>query len=328
MRRFAVFRLSILHAATATSMMAMTLTMLRAVSEMMTEAATAVTRAAAVRNTESASEPLRPAKKPLAISLNIATEGGVVKCSSLEDYVDMDIIAHRGYSGAYPENTMLAFRKAAACGADGIELDVHLSRDGEVMIIHDEALVRTTGRPGSVSDYTRSELEAINARNTMGPDGPFTPIPSLEEYLDFISGTDLYTNIELKTAPVYYPGIEEKTLSLVRRFGLESRIIFSSFNWLSVFRIKKLAPEIPAGLLYEGAAIRNMGAAMNGMGIECYHPSFSLLSDEAVAELQGEGIRINAWTVNSRSDMLQCHRWHLDSIITNEPEEAGKLFSA
>ena len=240
----------------------------------------------------------------------------------------MDIIAHRGYSGKYPENTMLSFSKAVENGADAIELDVHLSRDGEVMIIHDEALKRTTGRDGAVYDYTRSELEKINAGRTKNDEFGFTPIPSLEEYLTAIKDTALYTNIELKTAPVYYPGIEEKTISLIQRFNLDGRIIFSSFNWLSVFRIKKLAPEIPAGLLYEGAAIRNMGAAMNGMGIECYHPSFSLLSDEAVAELQGEGIRINAWTVNSRSDMLQCHRWHLDSIITNEPEEAGKLFSA
>ena len=152
----------------------------------------------------------------------------------------MDIIAHRGFSGTYPENTMLSFEKAVENGADAIELDVHLSKDGEVMIIHDEALARTTGRDGFVFDYTRSELEKISAGKTKDDKFGFTPIPSLEEYLAMIKDTKLYTNIELKTAPVYYPGIEEKTLDLVRRFSLEDRILYSSFNWLSVLRMKDL----------------------------------------------------------------------------------------
>ena len=149
----------------------------------------------------------------------------------------MEIIAHRGYSGKYPENTMLSFRKAVEAGADGIELDVHLSRDGEVMIMHDEALKRTAGREGYIWDYTRAELEGISAGKTKDDSYGFTPVPSLEEYLSMIKPTGLYTNIELKTAPVYYPGIEEKTLELVSRFGLLDRIIFSSFNWLLVFCI-------------------------------------------------------------------------------------------
>ena len=142
----------------------------------------------------------------------------------------MKIIAHRGFSGVYPENTMLAFRKAIEIGADGIELDVHLSKDGQVMIIHDEALKRTTGLDGVVSDYTRAELEKISAGKTKNDEFGFTPIPSLEEYLAFMAEhKDKFTNIELKTAPVYYPEIEEKTLELVRKFDLEKNIIDSSF---------------------------------------------------------------------------------------------------
>ena len=154
----------------------------------------------------------------------------------------MDIIAHRGFSGAYPENTMLSFQKAVEYGADGIELDVHLSKDGELMIIHDESLKRTTGIDGFVFDYTRSELERINAGKTKNDEFGFTPIPSLEEYLSMIKGTGLYTNIELKTAPVCYPGIEEKTIDkMVTSFFDGCRLVLrlngeSAGPWLASHR--------------------------------------------------------------------------------------------
>ena len=237
----------------------------------------------------------------------------------------MEIIAHRGYSGKYPENTMLSFRKAVEAGADGSELDVHLSRDGEVMIMHDEALKRTAGREGYIWDYTRAELEGISAGKTKDDSYGFTPVPSLEEYLSMIKPTGLYTNIELKTAPVYYPGIEEKTLELVSRFGLLDRIIFSSFNWLSVFRIRQLCPEAVTGLLFDGMKLVNIGSCIHASGIDCYHPSYKLLDDGAVGELKESGVRINVWTVNEPGEMLQCKAWGIDGLITNEPEKAREI---
>ena len=240
----------------------------------------------------------------------------------------MDIIAHRGWSGAYPENTMLAFTKAVENGADAIELDVHLSKDGEVMIIHDESLSRTTGIDGYVWDFTRSELEGINAGKTKGDSMGFTPIPSLEEYLAAVKDSGIYTNIELKTAPVCYPGIEEKTLDLISRFGMEDRIVFSSFNWLSVMRIRQLAPSFPVGLLFDGIKLRGIGEEMRRTGIECYHPSFSILDDQAVAELKAAGRRINVWTVNEEDGMRRCIEWGIDGLITNEPVKARRLLEA
>ena len=237
----------------------------------------------------------------------------------------MEIIAHRGYSAAYPENTMLSFRKAVEYKADAIELDVHLSKDGEVMIIHDEALKRTTGKDGLISDYTRSELERINAGKTKDDSFGFTPIPSLEEYLSFIKDTGLYTNIELKTAPVYYPGIEEKTVALIRQFGCEKKILFSSFNWLSVLKIRRIAPEFPIALLFDGLKLYNIGNEMRDMGVECYHPSFRILDDNAVKELHANGRRINVWTVNTVEDIKKCIEWGIDGLITNEVERAEIL---
>lgn len=235
----------------------------------------------------------------------------------------MKIIAHRGFSGIYPENTMLAFRKAIEIGADGIELDVHLSKDGQVMIIHDEALKRTTGLDGVVSDYTRAELENISAGKTKNDEFGFTPIPSLEEYLAFMAEhRDKITNIELKTAPVYYPEIEEKTLELVRKFDLEKNIIYSSFNWLSIERMQRLGTISETGLLFSGMKLYNQAHIIKSLGINYFHPYFNDLTDEIVKSYLDNKVGLNVWTVNEIEDMKVCLSWDIDGLITNFPDRA------
>ncbi len=240
----------------------------------------------------------------------------------------MKIIAHRGFSGLYPENTMLAFEKALEAGADGIELDIHLSKDGEVMIIHDEALKRTAGLPGAVSDYKRSELEKISAGKTRNDSFGFTPIPSLEEYLSFMAQhKDRFTNIELKTAPQYYPGIEEKALEMVKRFDLTDNIIWSSFNWLSIVKLKRIAPEMEAGLLFSGMKLYDMASIIKDLGIEYFHPDFNDLTDDIVTALHEGGVGLNVWTVNDEKDMSRCRAWGINGLITNYPDKAIALVS-
>ena len=235
----------------------------------------------------------------------------------------MKIIAHRGFSGVYPENTMLAFRKAIEIGADGIELDVHLSKDGQVMIIHDEALKRTTGLDGVISDYTRAELEKISAGKTKNDEFGFTPIPSLEEYLAFMAEhKDKFTNIELKTAPVYYPEIEEKTLELVRKFDLEKNIIYSSFNWLSIERMQRLGTISETGLLFSGMKLYNQAHIIRSLGINYFHPDFNDLTDEIVKSYLDNKVGLNVWTVNEIEDMKVCLSWNIDGLITNFPDRA------
>ena len=235
----------------------------------------------------------------------------------------MKIIAHRGFSGVYPENTMLAFRKAIEIGADGIELDVHLSKDGQVMIIHDEALKRTTGLDGVISDYTRAELEKISAGKTKNYEFGFTPIPSLEEYLAFMAEhRDKITNIELKTAPVYYPEIEEKTLELVRKFDLEKNIIYSSFNWLSIERMQRLGTISETGLLFSGMKLYNQAHIIRSLGINYFHPDFNDLTDEIVKSYLDNKVGLNVWTVNEIEDMKVCLSWNIDGLITNFPDRA------
>ncbi|MFA6688965.1 MAG: glycerophosphodiester phosphodiesterase [Sphaerochaetaceae bacterium] len=236
----------------------------------------------------------------------------------------MKVFAHRGFSGKYPENTMLAFQKALEAGADGIELDVHESKDGKLVVIHDELLARTTGKDGTVSDYTLQELTSIRASMTM--DDLFdTKIPSFEEYCDFAAGNRMITNVEIKTNLCWYPDIEKRTFDMVKAFHLEDRIIFSSFNWLSVIRLRQLAPDIPCGLLYEGHGVRHLAFQAKELGLRYLHPGFSLLDDETVAECKASGIGLNVWTVNDEQKMSRLMEWDVDSVISNVPDLCLKM---
>ena len=149
------------------------------------------------------------------------------------------IIAHRGFSGNYPENTMLAFEKAIEAGAEGIEMDVHLTKDGVPVIIHDEKVDRTTDGTGFVRDMTLEQLRAIDASYRFKGMYGTNPIPTLREYLDFASKHDFITNIELKTSIYEYPGIEKKVIDMLREYKIEERIILSSFNHFTILRCKE-----------------------------------------------------------------------------------------
>lgn len=238
----------------------------------------------------------------------------------------MLVFGHRGFSGVYPENTMLSFRKAVEVGADGIELDVHLSKDGELMVIHDEKLLRTTGKEGEVADYTRSELEAIKASKTQD-DRYEATIPSFEEYCAFASKEKIVTNVEIKTGIRWYKDIERKTVEMVYRFHLEDRIIFSSFNWLSVVRCKSVAPEIPCGLLFEqgGQDVRYLACQAKDHGIEFLHPDYRLVDKAMREECRENGIGLNVWTVNKEEQMKQLMEWGVRGAISNYPDMCLRL---
>jgi glycerophosphoryl diester phosphodiesterase len=219
--------------------------------------------------------------------------------------------AHRGFSGAYPENTMLAFQKALEAQCDGIELDVHLARNGELVIIHDETVDRTTNGRGFIGDMDYQEIRGLDA-------GKGEHIPALGEYFDLVEKQPVVTNIELKNGVIWYAGMEEKVIAMVRRRGLEDRVIFSSFNHFSMLKCKKLAPEIRCGFL-AGDWIINAGAYTKTHGMESYHPEFYSLNDEAVREIHAQGISVNTWTVNSRKDMERLVSLGVEGIITNDP---------
>lgn len=231
----------------------------------------------------------------------------------------MKVYAHRGDSGRYPENTMLAFREAAKTGCDGIELDVQLTKDGTVVIIHDETIDRTTDGSGYVKNITYQEIRKFHASKICGGKYGFEPIPCFEEYCDWVKDQNLITNIELKTNLYYYEELEEKTLQIIRKYGLERQVMFSSFNHVSLLHLKKLAPEIPCCALVEHKGIGNAGYYCSKYQFEYYHPDFKGVTEEVVHNCKAYGIHMNVWTVNDMEPLGTLYEWGCDGVISNFP---------
>lgn len=229
------------------------------------------------------------------------------------------IFAHRGFSGKYPENTMLAFQKAVEIGVDGIELDVHLTKDNEIVIIHDEDIKRTCDGEGLVKDMTLEELRRFDASATFRGVYGFCGIPTLREYFELVKDTPIITNIELKTGVYEYPTIEKRVIDMVREFGLSDKIIFSSFNHFTVKRCEEIAPEIKRGFL-TGDWIYDFGKYTAERNVQCCHPWHVSLSEEVIREMHEAGCEINTWTVNEYTDIEKLSKWGVDSLIGNFPD--------
>lgn len=250
-------------------------------------------------------------------------------------------IAHRGYSGKFDENTMIAFKKAIEYGADGIETDVQLSKDGIPVIIHDETLERTTNGNGFVKNLTLDELKKLRTKSVgkvkqlkknmdknynieeieYFADKKGEEIPTLEELLKLVASSQLKVlNLELKNSIVEYEGIEEKVLKMIRKYKLEDKVIISTFNHLSLVKIRKMDSEILLGALTE-TTLANVVKYLNDIKVQCYHPYFpSILNKEYMSEIKSGGIKVNPYTINSINDMQEVINAGADCIITNEVE--------
>ncbi|CAB1255215.1 glycerophosphodiester phosphodiesterase [Clostridium sp. MT-14] len=227
-------------------------------------------------------------------------------------------IAHRGFSGMYPENTMQAFRKAVETGADGIETDLHITKDGAIVLCHDETIDRTTDGTGFIKDYTCRELMKFNA-------GHGERIPSLDELLDYMKDKNLLLNLELKNDIVHYKDLEKYTIDKIHQYGLEKNVIISSFNHYSMQKVKEYDSSIKTGLLY-GLPIHKPGEYARRIGADALHPLFSLIMDkDIIGDIKENGILINTYTVNKESDMKKLIHLGVDGIITNYPNVLKKL---
>lgn len=221
--------------------------------------------------------------------------------------------AHRGFSGEYPENTMEAFRKSYDSGCEAIELDVHLSKDGHIMVIHDETVDRTTQSTGYVRDFTMAELEGMDAGGGEG-------IPSFDRYCAWVQDLPLITNIEIKTDRHYYPGIEEETIAKIKEYKLEDKVLISSFNHATLWKVKTLMPSLPCAILVNSKGIGNAGIYARTMGMEYFHPDGSTLTKEVVEQCHDQGVKVNAWTINDMGLLKKLVTWGVDGIITNHPD--------
>lgn len=231
------------------------------------------------------------------------------------------IFAHRGYSSAFSENTMSAFIAAEKAGADGLELDVQLTKDGEVVVIHDEKLDRTTTGKGFVKNLTYKEIRKFNA-NKKGVNKE--PIPSLIEVLEWMQSNQLVCNIELKNNLFSYEGMEEKVIQLVRRFNLSNRIIISSFNHYSIVLSYRAAPEIETAPLFNECLYMPWvyAQSIRAQGI---HPKLVSITDEIILGAIENGVAVRPYTVNKDADMQRLFKLNCTSIITDDPVKALKI---
>ena len=229
--------------------------------------------------------------------------------------------AHRGASAVRPENTMPAFAEAVKMHADGIELDVQLSKDGRVVVCHDEKINRTSNKKGYVKDYTLAELKKFSFHNGMKAYAGVR-IPTLEEVLELIKDTDMTLNIELKTNKFFYEGIEEKVLAAVGKYGMAHRVIYSCFNHYTILNIMELSPEARTAFLVSDGFIGLPDYAVSH-GVEALHPSKDILKYPHFTEdCNAAGINVNVWTVNSVSDIKKCCEAGVNAVITNYPDRA------
>lgn len=228
--------------------------------------------------------------------------------------------AHRGASGYAPENTLAAFQKAVDLGADGVELDIQLTKDDQIVVIHDETIDRTSDGKGWVKDYTLEELRAFNYNRTK-PEYKHADIPTMREVFELLKPTGLFINIEIKTGVVFY----EKILALTKEMGMEDRVCYSSFNHYTVTRIHELKPDAEVGFLYADGPI-DMPSYGVKHGVNALHPAlYNLQYDGFVKECKEKGLKLNVWTVNERPYMEMCCQYGVDAIITNYPDIAKEV---
>lgn len=227
--------------------------------------------------------------------------------------------AHRGFSGRYPENTILAFRKAIESGCDGIELDVQMTRDGQLVIIHDESVDRTCNGNGFVSELKLSELRRFDAYGAFPRQFGTNRIPTLREYFDLIRYKDVLTNIEFKNTICNYPGLEEKVIETVYEYQLASRVLFSSFNHCSMVKCKQLAPEIKVAFLVSSPLAEPGRYTVSHRG-NYLNVHYSVLTDETIRDLKCHGVDAQAWTVNEESEMFRWAKATVYAVITNFPD--------
>lgn len=228
------------------------------------------------------------------------------------------VIAHRGGRQWAPENTMAAFRKSLAFGAWGIELDVHRCASGELVVIHDEELSRTTNGVGLVKDATYAELKRLSAGKWYAPEFEGERIPLLSEVLELLAGKCML-NIELKNTPVDYPGFEDDLIEAIANYPKPDTLIISSFDNQLMQRLHRKAPQLNICLL--GAALFiDIGEYAAKMGAKWFHPALDCLTAAHVAEAHAAGLKVNAWTANTRREWDDAIKFNVDGIITDDPE--------
>ncbi|MCR4593558.1 MAG: glycerophosphodiester phosphodiesterase [Clostridiales bacterium] len=234
------------------------------------------------------------------------------------------VLAHRGANKRAPQNTVPAFVKAVEFGSDGIETDVHLSKDGEIVICHNYTIDATSDGKGLISDYTCEELKKFDFGSYFSPDFKGVTLPTINELLDVVKDMKLI-NIEIKP-PKTKNDLVKKTIETVHNYGISDSVIISCFDPECIRESKEIDPAIRTGLLYEDD---DLGKEIMAFGVEKYcaqlnanaaHPMCELIKEDEVKRLHALGMAVNVWTVNDKEDILRLTQWGCDALISDVPD--------
>jgi len=252
----------------------------------------------------------------------------------------LSLQAHRGAAGLAPENTLAAFRTALGLGLDGAELDLQATRDGVVVVIHDDTVDRTTDRSGRIAELSLAELRLADAGVKFSPAFRGERVPTLLELIALVkaaAGERFRLNLEIKFAPGREgqpPDIEERVLAILRETDFVGRVTVQSFHHPSPAKMKRLEPRIPTGLLVgRQNPVAEPVAAVRRHGADYLAPDFRLVTAPLVAALHGAGIPVAVWTVNDPAEMrrliaLGVGRLPGDTIISDYPDRLLTLRQA
>ncbi len=245
------------------------------------------------------------------------------------------IIAHRGGAKLAPENTIAAFKNAINIGVEMIEIDVHLSKDSEIIVIHDDDLTRTSNGQGEIKDLTLEEIKKYDAGSWFGEDFKGEKIPTLTEVLKSINGESKLL-IEIKGGDEKYPGLEKRIVEVIKKQYALDWVVVQSFNKNSVLRIKKIYPELITYYLlgnnfdefYDEIVKKlesNLSIDKKYKGIATHH---SKLNTNKVDVLHKAGYKVYTYTVNEKGDIQNVIDYGVDGIITDSPDVLKKIISS
>lgn len=225
-------------------------------------------------------------------------------------------IAHRGASREAPENTLAAFRRALDAGAPAIECDVQRTRDGRLVVIHDQTVDRTTDGRGAVAALTFEEIRRLDAGGWFGPAFAGERVPSLDEVLDLVRGR-AFALLEIKNGPMFYEGIEAQVADALRRGGMSDAVLVMSFDHPAVRTVRAAAPEVATAIIYSGRLLDAAGAA-RAADADALCPGWGLVTGGVVADAHDAGLGVFPWTIDKEAAMRRCLAWGVDGVTSND----------
>jgi glycerophosphoryl diester phosphodiesterase len=236
------------------------------------------------------------------------------------------LFAHRGASARAPENTLASFRRALDDGAEAIELDVKLTADGKVVVLHDQTVNRTTNGQGDVRTLSLAEIKRLDAGSCFSPEFAGETIPTLDEVFSVV-GKKLFINVEITNYATPADALPLRVSELVRSHGLEEWVMFSSFNALNLIRLKGLLPRVPAGILAEQGSRGSLARSFAGRIVapKMVHPYFTDVDEAYVLRQHAIDRRVHVWTVNAPEEMRRLFRIKVDGIFTDDPRLASQV---